>query len=94
MSMVTSETIYRSTEICLLMLIARGWTFIRKGLTQNDLSSLIVMMGLVYLSYCAMFITYDIKEAQSTSLIWMNILHFFIMHDISNHCKQCEAKVR
>ena len=94
MSLVTSETIYRSTEICLLMLIARGWTFIRKGLQADDLGSLTIMMGLVYMSYCAMFVTFDIEEAQSTIQVWMMLLHTFIAWDVHRNVNMCEEMLQ
>lgn len=90
MSLVTSETIYRSVEICLLMLIARGWRFVHMNLSSRHLTSLSIMMGLVYLSYCSMFVTYDIEEAKQTTMIWVTIVHVVIAWDIYRHSSDAE----
>ena len=48
------------------------------------------MMGLVYLSYCSMFVTYDIEEAKKTTMVWVTIVHCLIGWDIYSHAIETE----
>jgi hypothetical protein len=72
------------------MLVSRGWRFVHLGLLYKHLSSLSIMMGLVYLSYCSMFVTYDVEEAKQMAMVWVTIVHCLIAWDINKHASETE----
>ena len=78
MALVTISTIYQTVNIAIIILISKGWLYVRSVLTKDDLSWLTMFMGLFYLTYSAMFVTANIPRMQLFIKIWMNCLYAII----------------
>jgi hypothetical protein len=44
-----------------MLLISKGWNVARSSLTRNDLSSITLLMGAVYLTYSAYYVSINIQ---------------------------------
>lgn len=62
MALVSIITLYQTIHACIIILIAKGWKYIRSSLTKDDLSSVTLMMAFVYLSNSAYFVTATIDK--------------------------------
>ena len=78
MALVTISTIYQTVNIAIIILISKGWLYVRSVLTKDDLSWLTMFMGLFYLTYSAMFVTANIPRMQLFIKVWMNCLYALI----------------
>lgn len=74
MALVCTITLYQTVYISLVILISKGWKFIRSSLTKDDLSTVSLLMAFVYLSHSAYFVTASITRMQSFMDSWMNLL--------------------
>lgn len=86
MSLVSITTMFKTVQIALLILISKGWQFARSVLTRNDLSTLSIIMGIVYLSYSTYFITFTMPKMQRPIELWMDLLITFNMVYIIRSC--------
>ena len=59
----------------MIALISKGWTYVRSVLTKEDLSSVTLLMGTIYLSYSASFVTSTIPRFVLIVDTWMNLIH-------------------
>ena len=55
--------LYQTIHIALVILVSKGWMFVRKILKKGDLSSLSLIMGITYVSYGAYFVTSQLEDA-------------------------------
>lgn len=60
MALVTISTIYQTVFIALILLVSKGWNVARNTLSRNDLSSITLLMGAVYLTYSAYYVSLNI----------------------------------
>lgn len=60
MALVTISTIYQTVFIAIVLLISKGWNVSRNTLSRNDLSSITLLMGAVYLTYSAYYVSINI----------------------------------
>jgi hypothetical protein len=60
MALVTISTIYQTVFIALILLVSKGWNVARNTLSRNDLSSITLLMGAVYLTYSAYYVSINI----------------------------------
>ena len=56
--------------------MSKGWTYVRSILTKEDLSSVTIIMGAIYLSYSASFVTSSIPRMVIIMDTWMNLIYF------------------
>ena len=61
MALVTISTIYQTVYIALILLVSKGWNVARNTLSRNDLSSITLLMGAVYLTYSAYYVSINIS---------------------------------
>jgi len=62
MALITITTIYQAIFTAFIILLAKGWLYVRSVLLRDDLSSLSIVMGVVYLSYSGMFVTANLPK--------------------------------
>ena len=79
MALVTICTLYQTINIALVILMSKGWMYIRQVLTRGDLSAITAMMGVLYLSYSAYFVTCQIPSMSSVMGFWMECLYIFLL---------------
>lgn len=65
MAIVTFSTIQQTVFISVILLLAKGWGYARQSLSRDDLSTITVVMGGVYLVYSAYFVTSAVDELSS-----------------------------
>ncbi len=75
MALVTISTIYQTVFISIMLLISKGWNVSRSTLTRNDLSSITLMMGAVYLTYSAYYVSINIQGMKLFIGFILNILY-------------------
>ena len=78
MALVTISTIYQTVNVAIIILISKGWLYVRSVLTKDDLSWLTMFMGMFYLTYSAMFVTANIPSMQLFIKVWINCLYAVI----------------
>jgi hypothetical protein len=61
MALVTISTIYQTVFIALILLVSKGWYISRTTLTRNDLSTITLLMGAVYLTYSAYYVSLNVS---------------------------------
>ena len=79
MSLVSAKTMFQTIFIGIIILIAKGWLYVRSVLSQDDLSILTLMMGSVYLSYSSYFVMANIPDTKDIIDFQMNILYTVIL---------------
>lgn len=57
MAFVTISTIYQTAFIAEILLVSKGWNISRGSLTRNELSTITLLMGAVYLTYSAYYVS-------------------------------------
>ena len=78
MALVTISTIYQTVFIALILLISKGWNIARTTLTRNDLSSITLLMGAVYLAYSAYYVSINISGVK----LFINVSIALLLMDI------------
>ena len=61
MAIVTISTIYQTVFVSLVLLLSKGWMVSRASLSRNDLSTITLLMGAVYLTYSAYYVSINIQ---------------------------------
>ena len=61
MSIVTISTIFQTIFVSMILLLSKGWGYARSNLSRDDLSSVTIAMGGVYLVYSAYFVASNIE---------------------------------
>jgi hypothetical protein len=75
MALVTISTIYQTVFVALILLISKGWNVARTSLSRNDLSSITLLMGAVYLTYSAYYVSINIQGMKLFIGFILNILY-------------------
>lgn len=50
MGLITCSTMYQTTLASMLILISKGWKYVKSALTKEELSVITLAMAIVYLS--------------------------------------------
>jgi hypothetical protein len=61
MILVTIATIYQTIVIALFLLISKGWNVSTMSVSRADMSSITLLMGAVYLTYSAYYVSINIE---------------------------------
>ncbi|CDW83108.1 UNKNOWN [Stylonychia lemnae] len=76
MALVTVSTIYQTVFMAILLLISKGWLLTRQSLSRSQATLTTVLMGFVYLSYSAYYVSQNVAEIKNLVTIIINILYF------------------
>ena len=79
MALVTLSTIYQTIFISLLLLLSKGWSIARSALSRQDLSTITLMMGAIYLVYSAFYVSINIEGMKLFISIVLNALYLILM---------------
>lgn len=60
MGLFTVSTIHQTVFIAFLLLLSKGWKIARQHLTRGDMSTFTLLMGAVYLTYSAYYVSVNI----------------------------------
>ena len=94
MALVSTITLYQTIHISTVILLCKGWKFVRSSLSKEDLSSVTLLMTIVYLSHSAYFVTASITRMQSFMDSWMNMLSCLIFIYILRECSFTQRALR
>ena len=76
MALVTLSTIYQTIFISLILLLSKGWSIARSSLARQDLSTITLMMGAIYLVYSAFYVSINIEGMKLFISVVLNALTF------------------
>jgi hypothetical protein len=79
MALVTISTIYQTVFIALILLVSKGWNVARNTLSRNDLSSITLLMGAVYLTYSAYYVSINIAGMKMFIGVTISLLIILIV---------------
>lgn len=79
MALMTISTIYQTILTNLIVLIAKGWLYIRSPLTKEDLGAVTSLMGLTYLCTSAAFLTANMPSTQPLVARWALFLYLCLL---------------
>jgi hypothetical protein len=80
MALVTIATVYQTILTACLLLIAKGWSITRYTLPKNDLSSITLLMGAVYLTYSAFYVSENVKSMSYFVTFFLNLLYLCLLY--------------
>jgi hypothetical protein len=78
MALVTISTVYQTVFAAILLLISKGWVLIRGSLTRTQATSITMMMGTVYLTYSAYYVSMNMHGVKSFINVVLNGLYIFL----------------
>lgn len=76
-----------------VVLIAKGWHYVRTILTREDITGLTIIMGVTYISYSSLFVTANIASVDMVMDIWMNAFYLGIIVYTFKCCWQTKNQV-
>lgn len=79
MSLVTLSTLYQTIFISLLLLLSKGWFIARSSLSRQDISTITLMMGAIYLVYSAFYVSINIEGMKLFISVILNALYLILM---------------
>ena len=79
MALVTLSTIYQTIFISLILLLSKGWSIARSSLARQDLSTITLMMGAIYLVYSAFYVSINIEGMKLFISVVLNALYLILM---------------
>ena len=79
MALVTLSTIYQTIFISILLLLSKGWSIARSSLARQDLSTITLMMGAIYLVYSAFYVSINIEGMKLFISVVLNALYVILM---------------
>ena len=79
MALVTLSTVYQTIFISLLLLLSKGWSIARSSLSRQDLSTITLMMGAIYLVYSAFYVSINIEGMKLFISVVLNALYLILM---------------
>lgn len=94
MALVTISTIYQTVFIALILLISKGWNVARNTLSRNDLSSITLLMGAVYLTYSAYYVSINITGMKLFIGFILNLLYLILFIVVVKGCLETRANLR
>ena len=78
MALVTLSTIYQTIFISLILLLSKGWSIARSSLARQDLSTITLMMGAIYLVYSAFYVSINIEGMKLFISVVLNALYLVL----------------
>jgi len=78
MALVTLSTIYQTIFISLILLLSKGWSIARNTLSRQDLSTITLMMGAIYLVYSAFYVSINIDGMKLFISVVLNGLYLVL----------------
>lgn len=91
MALVTVSTIYQTVYVSILLLIAKGWILVRTNLSRQQATSVTMLMGAVYLTYSAYYVSVNVNGIKNMIAMVINILYvilyFIVMRSAWNILK-------
>ena len=92
--MVTLSTVYQTLIIVFLVYLSRGWIMTSDGgldldnleAESQEMASLSLLVGAVYVLYCAYFLTLDLVWMQAVVGILLNTAYIFLLVKILKNC--------
>jgi hypothetical protein len=94
MALVTISTIYQTVFIALILLISKGWNISRNSLSRNDLSSITLLMGAVYLTYSAYYVSINIAGMKLFIGFILNLLYLILFIVVVKNTMETRANLR
>lgn len=79
MSIVTISTIFQTIFVSMILLLSKGWGYARSNLSRDDLSSVTIAMGGVYLVYSAYFVASNIEGLTYFVQVLLNSLYVILL---------------
>ena len=86
MSLVTISTIYQTGFAAFLYLLSKGWMILRSSLTRNQATHVTMLMGAVYLSYSAYYVSMNMHGIKNFINFILNGLYIFLFLLIFRNC--------
>ena len=86
MSLVTLSTIYQTVFISIMLLLCKGWSFARSNLSREDLSTVTLTMGAVYLVYSAFYVSLNVDGLQFVMSVMLNSLYVMLLILVGKNC--------
>lgn len=62
-----------------MLLLCKGWSYARLNLTRDDLSTITLTMGVVYLIYSAFFVAVNIEGLKFMMSVLVNSLYVMLL---------------
>lgn len=78
MALVTLSTIYQTIFISIILLLSKGWSIARNTLSRQDLSTITLMMGAIYLVYSAFYVSINIDGMKLFISVVLNGLYLVL----------------
>jgi len=94
MALVTIATIYQTLLVAVLLLIAKGWNIVRNQLSKNDLSSVTLLMGGVYLTYSAFYVSENVASMREIVSFFLNILYILLFYVVLTSILEVRASLK
>src|SRR3569833_109477 len=94
MALVTISTIYKTVFIALVLLVSNGWNVARSTLSRNDLSSITLLMGAVYLTYSAYYVAINISGMMLFIGFILNLLYLILFIVIVKNTLETRAQLK
>jgi len=79
MALVTLSTVHQTIFISILLLLSKGYQIARSSLARQDLSTITLMMGAIYLVYSAFYVSINIEGMKLFISILLNALYLILM---------------
>lgn len=88
MALVTVSTMYQTILIAYILMMSKGWKIVRHSLPRGDLSTFTLLMGSVYMTYSAYYVSINISSMKMFIGVSIYIYHylfssfsiFYILH--------------
>ena len=94
MSIVTLSTIYHTIFVSILLLLCKGWSYARVSLGRDDLSTITLTMGAVYLIYSAFYVAVNIDGVQGMISALLNSLYLVLMIVVMKNALEVRGLLR
>jgi hypothetical protein len=80
--------------VSIVLLLSKGWGYARSSLSRDDLSSITVSMGAVYLIYSAYFVATTVDGLTSMVQLLLNSLYIILMAIVLKNAYESRALLK
>ena len=80
MALVTVSTIHQTVFVSILLLISKGWVLIRSSLSRQQATSVTMLMGAVYLTYSAYYVSNHIESVRNLITMVLNLIYLSLFY--------------
>ena len=94
MALITISTIYQTLFISILLLLSKGWTIARSTLARQDLSTITLIMGAIYLVYSAFYVSINIEGMKLFISVILNALYLILMFIVLKNTHETRSMLR